>query len=177
MMYTIYRKITPIEDIMQKTPITAVENMIENIQRYNDGINDAAAALMPYARSWYALQSGDGWLFGPSKFIGYKGLTVEAYLKCEGDQFWLDGRVAERVLQQWADLVEGGDPRYHEVHLALSELCARFGRKPNTLARISIVRTGRQTVGAHPDELVALLAAVFRGLPPAQKAAFRKLTA
>jgi hypothetical protein len=156
--------------------VTSVKNVIENIQCYNADV-ETVAHLMPYVRAWYALRSGDGWLFGPSKFIGYRGLTTETYLEREGDQFWLSGRVTEGILQQWADRIEDGDPRYDELHLALSELCARFGKKPNTLARISVVRTGGRSAEPQSDELVALLAAVFRGLTPAQKAAFRKLVA
>jgi hypothetical protein len=54
-------------------------------------------------------------------------------------------------------------------------LCARHGKKPNSLARISIIKEGREaSASGFSDELVTLLAAVFRGLTPAQKSEFRR---
>jgi len=54
-------------------------------------------------------------------------------------------------------------------------LCARYGKKPNSLARISIIKEGREaSAPGFSDELVTLLAAVFRGLTPAQKSEFRR---
>src|SRR5258708_6209717 len=174
MMITKIMNIT--ENTMSK-PIVSIDQMTANIQRYNEGLA-TVAERMPYARAWYALRTGKGWLFGPSKFIGYQDLSTKTYIERDKEKMPLDGRVTESILQRWADLVENGDPRHNELHTALNELCARFGKKPNSLARISIVRTGDQSVEApSSDELVALLAAVFRGLTPAQKSAFRKLAA
>jgi hypothetical protein len=158
-------------------PIVSIDQMIANIQRYNEDLATVADRL-PYARAWYALRVGKGWLFGPSKFIGYQGLSAKTYIERDKEKMPLDGRVTESILQQWSDLVENGDPRHNQLHTALNELCARFGKKPNSLTRISVIRTGDQSAEApSSDELVALLAAVFRGLTPAQKSVFRKLVA
>ena len=84
--------------------------------------------------------------------------------------------VTEGVLQRWwSTLVEQGHPDFDDLHTALNELCGRYGKKLNTLARISVIRTEvEQEVAPAGDDLVALLAAVFRGLTPAQKSTFRK---
>jgi len=87
----------------------------------------------------------------------------------------LDGRVTEGVLKRWSELVEEGHPDYESLHSALNALCARYGKKPNSLARISIIKEGGRTSAAvFSDELVTLLAAVFQGLTPAQKSEFRR---
>jgi hypothetical protein len=87
----------------------------------------------------------------------------------------LDGRVTEGVLKRWSELVEEGHPDYESLQSALNALCGRYGKKPNSLARISIIKEGRETsVPAFSDELVPLLAAVFRGLTPARKSEFRR---
>jgi hypothetical protein len=129
---------------------------------------------MPYARSWYALRTGKSWLLGPSKFVGYQ-IGPEEYLKAAT---LLDGRVTESVLRRWSTLVEQGHNDYNDLHTALNELCARQGKKPNNLARISIIKSETEpVVSASDDNLVRLLAAVFRSLTPAQKSAFRKQVA
>jgi LmbE family N-acetylglucosaminyl deacetylase len=87
----------------------------------------------------------------------------------------LDGRVTEGVLKRWSVLVEEGHPDHESLHSALNALCARHGKKPNSLARISIIKEGREaSASGFSDELVTLLAAVFRGLTPAQKSEFRR---
>jgi hypothetical protein len=168
--------------------ISSVDELVGNIHRYN---KNAAkfADLMPYNRAWYALPTKGGWLLGPSKVVGYD-ITPEEYLGStystekrgrvlldKGDRR-LDGRVTEGVLKRWSTLVEKGHPDYDNLHTALNELCGRYGKKPNSLARISVIRTGTDPeVAPAGDDLVALLVAVFHGLTAAQKSAFRKLTA
>jgi hypothetical protein len=146
------------------------------------------AELMPYNRSWYALRTDVGWLLGPSKYIGYQNLSPEEYLgslysaekrgrmvQHNKSALPLDGRVTEGVLKRWSVLVEEGHPDHESLHSALNALCARYGKKPNSLARISIIKEGREaSAPGFSDELVTLLAAVFRGLTPAQKSEFRR---
>lgn len=126
---------------------------------------------------------------GPSKFIGYN-ISADDYLGSPynkerkgrvpsngGAVDKLDGRVTEKVLERWADLVEEGDENYESLHLALSALCAKYGKKPSALARISILRTGPETANAKDssDEFVAFMVAAYRKLSSAQRSAFRKL--
>ena len=143
---------------------------------------------MPYNRSWYALRTDVGWLLGPSKYIGYQNLSPEEYfgslysaekrgrmVQHNESALPLDGRVTEGVLKRWSVLVEEGHPDHESLHSALNALCARYGKKPNSLARISIIKEGREaSAPGFSDELVTLLAAVFRGLTPAQKSEFRR---
>ena len=161
----------------QKRLISSVAQLVENIKSYHKG-SQILAELMPYNRAWYALRSKDGWLFGPSKFVGYEDPNPQEYLKRDGTTPPQDGRVTERVLQKWSELVEAGHPEHNELHTALNEFCAQFGKNPNSLARISIVKTRQEeSVPAFEDELVSLMIAVYRKLTPAQKSAFRKQAA
>lgn len=167
--------------------VSSVAQLADNIRRYNEAAAKFAE-LMPYNRSWYALRTDAGWLLGPSKYIGYQNLSPEEYLRSpysaerhgrvvQGDKnaLPLDGRVTEGVLKRWSVLAEEGHPDYDSLHSALNALCARHGKKPNSLARISIVKEGSEaSAPAFSDELVTLLAVVFRGLTPAQKSAFHR---
>lgn len=154
--------------------IVSIDQMITNIHAYNRNL-ESTKDRMPYVRAWYALPKAKGWLFGPSKFIGYQNLSPKEYI--ERADLDLDGRATESILQQWADPVgKHYDPRYGELWVALSELCARFGKKPNSLARISVVRTGDQSDEvASSDDLIKLLAAVYRRLSPEQRSMFQKI--
>src|SRR5260221_3679882 len=122
--------------------ITSRTELVQNIRKFSDRAQDFAD-LMPYYRSWYAVRNESGYLFGPSKFIGYQDLSPEEYLasaysseahgRIQGQDV-LDGRVTEVVLKRWSDLVELGHPEHQVLHSALNELCARYGKRPNALA-------------------------------------------
>jgi hypothetical protein len=156
------------------TLVTSSNQLEARIREYQGDLEELAER-MPYNRAWYAVRQGEGWMFGPSKFVGYDEMTAKEYL--EREKGILDGRVTEKVLQQWSELVEEGHPQYEELNSALGAFCARYGKKPNSLARVSIVNA-KQAPSASgptfPDELVALMAAVYRKLTPAQKSAFHK---
>jgi len=154
---------------MDATLVTNPVQAIDNVQRYNRNLGKFTD-LMPYARAWYAIKNKDGWLFAPSKYVGYQELSPDDYLTLD-----LDGRVTESVLERWSTLIADGHPQYEELHTALNELCARHGKKPNSLARIAIIQTAAAPP-AFTDELVELLAAVYRQLSPAQHAIFYNLT-
>jgi hypothetical protein len=171
-IYIMFTTTMNILDMMMIKPVTSRDQVIDNIERYNAEL-EKFADLMPYARAWYALPTENGWLLGPSKFIGYQELSADTYLNKGREP--LDGRMTESILQRWADLIEEGNPRYDELHTVLNELCARFGKKPNSLARISIIYYDEPSAeAASGNELVELLAAVYRRLTPADKTAFRK---
>lgn len=155
--------------------ITSVERLESRIKDYHRQAAEMTA-VMPFCRAWYAVRTSKGWLFGPTKFVGYDALNAQEYLAREKGT--LDGRITEGILQKWSELIEQGHPQFEELHAALSEFCARFGKKPNSLARISIVRTAKDKEAATEPlfnaELIALLAAVYAKLTPAEKSAFWK---
>ena len=155
--------------------ISSAAQAMDRIRVYQDGAKEMAKVMSNHV-AWYALPRGKGWLFGPSKFIGYD-LAVKEYLAREKGLF--DGRVTEGVLRKWSEQVEEGDPRYDELHAALNEFCARFNKKPNSRARISVIQeTDAASSGPQfTDELVSLMVAVYRKLTPAQKSAFHKQAA
>lgn len=170
--------------------VSSEAEAIANVHRYNEQI-DSFRDLLPFNRAWYAIKKGKGWLFGPSKFIGYVDMTAEEYLgrpyaaerhgrvsPRHRDENPLDGRITEGVLADWSQPIEKGHPDYDQLRTALNELCGRYSKKPNRLARISIIGTDANSADtpALDDELVSLLAAVFRKLTPAQQTAFRNQT-
>jgi hypothetical protein len=159
--------------------VSTKEGFIQRIADYQKEAKQMSE-IMPFNRAWYALQHADGWLFGPSKFVGYENLTAndyEIFKRKDRETGGLDGRVTEGVLQRWSELIEEGHPKYAELRSALDAFCAQFGKKPNSLARVSIVRTERDDTyedNRLQDDLVTLMAAVYLRLTPAQRSAFRR---
>ena len=86
---------------------------IENIRRYQaelkreDHWSNELVRRMTNARKWYAVESENGtWLFGPSKFIGYVGLTAETYVRMSAKDYQpaegrLHGWKTEACLRDW----------------------------------------------------------------------------
>ena len=124
---------------------------IENIRRYQTEIkrgtrlSDTLVERMTNVRKWYAVESGDGtWLFAPSKFIGYVGLTAETYVEMSARGYEpaadrLDGKETERVLQQW---FEPAAHRADELENALRRLLVDEHKRPrpNAEAEILVLR-------------------------------------
>ena len=140
--------------------VDSAAQAVENIRRYQAEIEKSAALVgrMPYVRGWYAVESNDGtWLFAPSKFIGYVGLTAETYVEMSPRAYRplkdrLDGRMTEPVLERWFE-----PPMHHadELERALRSFLKtpRFGRtvEPNANARISVLKeAAARTVDAPP---------------------------
>lgn len=121
--------------------------------------------IIPFVHSWVCIRdeaTGEP-LFGPSKFVGYRDMTVQSYR----DHFkQMDGRDTERVMQGWLHLVDEEDELYNKLH----EFCGRFGTKPRSSCRISTL--GLETRD-QPNEdqtaLTELLVRVIQSLPPEQR--------
>lgn len=122
-------------------PVLDSEAACENIKRFSSELarNPKLVEIMSYARAWYAWRAEDGiWSFGPSKFVGYADNTGAGYLKTHASR---DGRLTERVLSNWFEPVEPSHGLFPELSRALGGLFARFGRTPNKLLRLNVLRS------------------------------------
>jgi len=100
---------------------------------------------LAYFRKWYVYRNnGKEWRFGPSKFVGYKGLSLHEYIKYN-DRWLLDGRVTEknfRELESWEYL----DPA--------TPLCNKLNRQLNSLVRGKFYTQGKKvTIRIASDDL------------------------
>lgn len=151
-------------------PAQAMAN-IEKFEREVEG-SPGLQSRLAYARAWYASQDDSGqWHFGPSKFIGYEGMTADAYLNDAEDE--RDGRRTETQLRSWFKEVDPGSELYQELSTRLFALLARYGKTPSTKMRINVRRKSQlqpQEVSpeAANDKIVELIAAVARTLPAPQ---------
>lgn len=93
---------------------------------------------LSYVHAWYAYRSeSDGWLFAPSKFVGYRDNTVKQYLGTyrkvpDG------GRPEQRLRGMFAEV----DPDSSQGRALMDELydfLGEYGRTPRRRVRISVV--------------------------------------
>ena len=87
-------------------PITLVQSAneaITNISLFNVELNDKESnyrlmKLLPHVQAWYAIEDGDKYFFGPSKYIAYSGMNAKLYGEESGATGRLDGRVTEKKI-------------------------------------------------------------------------------
>jgi hypothetical protein len=120
---------------------------------------------LPNARAWYALRDNGDWIFAPSKWAGYSGMTTDRYLNASRDT--LDGRKTEKRLRQWFTPVAAQSPQHAELQTALAAFLGSFGKEPNGVARISVIATA--DAADNEDDLVDLFVRVIRRLDSAQQ--------
>ena len=162
--------------------VTLVQNVaaaIANISRFNGAIHAGnhpeIVKIIPHAQAWYVTERDGEFLFGPSKFIGYADMTPETYAAESGVNGRLDGRVTEKKLGPWAQLITSDHPRYEAFHTALSEFCAGYGVFPNKRARISLLSEFSSNEVASEAERVTALKTLISSLSAEGKQDLKRL--
>ena len=123
---------------MESRIVSSFDEVAENISTYSREVarNPALAGRIRQHAAWYAQRDGDVWLFGPSKFVGYRGMNAEEYLLRYRRR---NGRETERALANWFQQVDLQSRLGRELRAAFDEFAARFGREANQRWRVSIV--------------------------------------
>ena len=155
------------------TLVTSAKRATEAILRFGQEVDASPdlASRLAYARAWYAVRENGEWHLGPSKFIGYKALSAEAYIQRSQD---LDGRRTEAQLQRWFTELSPRSPDYEAVTSALSTFLARFGKAPSKKMRVSVPNDNLLASDQCEAALVDLLVAVAERLTPRRLKLLRK---
>lgn len=107
------------------------EDVVESVSAFNrdlTGSQDLQDKLS-YFRAWYYIPELK--MVGPSKFIGYKGMTAIKYSQSTG----LDGKATEPTLTQWFTALAPGTPETAYVRSLVEQLLAAYGKTVNEKAR------------------------------------------
>jgi len=110
-------------------------DVLDNVQRFNfdlDFDNELCSRLNQF-RSWYYIPDLDQ--FGPSQFVGYKGMNAAEY-----ERGYTNGEATERVLWRFFRPIQRSNPDQKDLESKLSDLCRRYGKRPNKTHRINIPR-------------------------------------
>jgi uncharacterized protein (DUF433 family) len=122
--------------------VTSLQEVIENISKYQDAVhqNEEIRKRVAMVWSWYAVKDkhAGGWKFAPSKFIGYHDPSAKRYLMESGTPGDLDGRITERILSQWFAPPEKNSKLERELAEALRAFLASFGKAPGARARVNV---------------------------------------
>ncbi|MEX0854071.1 MAG: DUF433 domain-containing protein [Bauldia sp.] len=121
--------------------VTDSSKALANIDRYERELAASAGLqdLMSYARAWYGYRAADGrWRLAPSKFVGYAENDAKTYLRSRERR---DGRTSERILSEWFQEIEPGSAVYEDAVAEVRHLFADYGRTPNKLIRIGVLRS------------------------------------
>ena len=158
--------------------VTRPEQAVSNIKKFQPEllVNNKRNSLvdtLPHYRAWYAIEEEGKWIFGPSKFIGYADLTAETYGE---NTKQLDGRTTELALRSWFE--EVGTGKLNEMlNEKLSEFFTAFGKRPNALVRISVLRTavGSKNSSEKPAVgWVEAMLALYREMPAEAQQDYRR---
>lgn len=116
---------------MGRKLVRELDEVRGRIRQFNDDLKTGKglAARLKQFRAWYYDPESD--MVGPSKFIGYAGMTAEQYVR----QAKLDGRETEPVLGTWFRVLEPGSPEEAFVREHADNLCATHGKSLNKVAR------------------------------------------
>jgi hypothetical protein len=124
---------------------------------------------MSYTLSWIAIRDHQGkYMFAPSKFVGYHGMTAEIYGRNYDKE--MDGRETEVAIKDMIRAMSKSDPGFHAARDQLFDFCAKFGKKPNGRCRISLLLDeDHKDEEKNPDIIVELLVEVYKMLPASQQ--------
>jgi uncharacterized protein (DUF433 family) len=118
--------------------VSDLDQAIENIRRFwEQSSQPALRDVIAYVRDWYAIEFPDtGWMFAPSKFIGYAGMDHKKYAPNLG----LDGRKTERCLSEWFAELDPRGQLAQDLMKLLKQMAASHGKVLNSLARIHVLK-------------------------------------
>ena len=110
--------------------VSSVDRVIENIRSYEKTLsrNPQMQERISRHAAWYAVRDDGAWRFGPSKFIGYEGVTAKNYLAAAKEN--LDGRETEIQLKRWFSPVNPASDLIGELDQAFKALVGRYGKEP-----------------------------------------------
>jgi uncharacterized protein (DUF433 family) len=134
--------------------IISLEEAIANIETYSTSLtgNPGLVARMKQHPAWYAVRDKAGrWMFGPSKFIGYRQADPKIYLSSYSRK---DGKETEPALSAWFVQVDPESVLGRELRQEFVCFAEIHGKAPHRHWRVSVpqeefaARGGRATSGA-----------------------------
>lgn len=130
---------------MKPRTVTSPEQVIDNIDNFQEIVRQRRQVQDRVARvwSWYAYkdEKSGAWKFAPGKFIGYRDANADNYLAETTKAPEHDGRIVERVLEEWFRAPEQGSRLERELMEALRGFLAGFAKAPGKRARIAVLIT------------------------------------
>ena len=108
--------------------VESYEDVVLNSKEFHENIGNGLVKRLSFFRHWYYIKETDS--FAPSKFIGYKDITIDEY-KCgtSRNEGYMDGRDTVSNLKKWFRLAD--DKEYEMGLKKINKVLAEYGKKPN----------------------------------------------
>lgn len=108
--------------------------VVRNAKEFHNSIeNESLIKKLSQFRHWYYIEEING--FAPSKFIGYRNITIEDYKEgTKRGQSSMDGRDTVRQLKQWFQPVNNED--FESYYKKLEEFLSNYDKKPNKMLQL-----------------------------------------
>ncbi len=126
--------------------VKTYDDVVESTKSFNAGLNEVPrlSKRTSNVKAWYYIPEIDA--VGPSKFIGYRGMSADFYLAHSGKlanatlpkSKRLDGRETEPRLTEWFEITEPGTVEYEYVSKKVQELLDQWDKKPGSSARYCV---------------------------------------
>ncbi|MFK0688815.1 HNH endonuclease [Mesorhizobium sp. IMUNJ 23033] len=135
--------------------VNRLEEVTDNIRRYNRDLAGSAELQTRLSNhiNWYAIPDGlVGWLFGPSKFIGYSDMTAERYLESRESNGELHGWDTEAKAGPLNDAFVLLDRATDaDVFTELNRLLATYGKDLNARAKLKKLKSESLVATSLPE--------------------------
>jgi len=120
--------------------VKSLNDITDNFNEFNkirEKCNNVAYERFRFFRHWYYLDKEN--IFAPSKFIGYKGTTLNNYCPITGDG--KDGRKTEKILKKYFIEIKINTPKYNLYYKKLEKFASDIERELRVKVFIHIQKT------------------------------------
>jgi len=120
--------------------VKSLDDIIDNFHEFDkirEKHNNVAYERFKLFHHWYHLREEN--IFAPSKFIGYKGTTLENYCPKTGDG--KDGRKTEKILKKYFIEIEINTPKYNLFYKKLEKFASDIDKELRVQVFIHIQKT------------------------------------
>ncbi len=117
----------------------------------------------PKVKQWKCYITKDReWRCGPSRFVGYEGMTPAEYVRRKGrSDGGLNGTETEYHLRSWTGDVAPNSRQHDELFQIVSDHLNEFGVSVNRAARFSILPSDTETTESGEDADAAVVDALL----------------
>jgi hypothetical protein len=119
--------------MVRPTVAETYQDVVESVKAFNGGLEEEGGLKnqLSFFRAWYYIPELDA--VGPSKFIGYKGMTAKEYMTRYNQD--LDGRETEPILGRWFEVLGRESVEDRLVTTRIEQLLQRYHKRPSRAFR------------------------------------------
>ncbi|ASM71598.1 MULTISPECIES: hypothetical protein [Roseobacteraceae] len=154
------------------------EELMKAIVTYNEDLGTSKDLINRLSNnvSWYFFETDGVYHYGPSKWVGYKDMDAETYIRLT-DSRELGGQLTEASLASLRRQVAPNTSEHLAHYDRLTKMLAAYGKVPNKRVRFNAIVSIDDVDVEEADRnanLVALISAVIRTLPESAKTQLKR---